>query len=140
MPTTLQDTVKLDDTVRTPLEPARPTGLTALLFKPSWLHRPTTAWLQLDDAGVVVRRSKLFRLGDTPTLGARVVGFTEPGTNFPLVAAVTFRAYRDGASVLGLRPLCTSGTAVLELNDVVTATAGRSFGLVPIDRGDRTHR
>ncbi|MGW8431397.1 hypothetical protein ACWGJ9_09745 [Curtobacterium citreum] len=125
----LQDTVNLDNTLSAapPLE--EPTGLTVLYFRPAGV-RPATAWLQLDNDGIIIRRSVQFRRASRVRNGHRVVGFTQPGDD--TFAHVTgYRAYQSGASVIGLAPLIHDGKYLDQVREPVTATGGRSFAIVP---------
>lgn len=131
----LQETVNLDDTLAAapPLE--EPTGLTVLHFRPVGV-RPATAWLQLDNDGVIVRRSVQFRRASRVRDGHRVIGFTPSGDD--TFAHVTgYRAYQAGASVIGLAPLIHDGTYLDQVREPVTATGGRSFTIVPPDWGQQ---
>lgn len=124
-----QETINLDDTLAAtpPLE--EPTGLTVLYFRPAGV-RPATAWLQLDEDGVIVRRSVQFRRASNIHDGHRIVGFTPPGDT-ALTRITGFRGYQAGDSVIGLTPLVHDGIYLDHHHEPVTATGGRSFNIVP---------
>lgn len=106
------------------------TGLSVLLFRRVGQMTP---WLQIDTEGRIVRLSIDFRRNRSAAAGERVIGFTH--TPSPGVATwqmdVHLEGYLAGESVLGLHPVVEVGPDTMRLRPTVTATAGRTFTIVP---------
>ena len=102
--------------------------LTVLLFQRT---RGGTPWLQLDDTGHIIRMSMHFRAGGHPAIGDRVVGFLNPESPEVDHFDVTINRYLAGERVLGLQPLTYDGLDLTRHSGGITATAGRSFPIVP---------